>query len=254
METFIKNLAKSTGRILKDGFGKKLKISSKSAHFDLVTQYDLLADRHVINTIRNKYPNHGIMTEESGHIIKKPDFWIVDPLDGTTGFVNNVPSFCVSIAFVSRNKIKLAAIFAPISGELFFAQAGKRAFLNNSKISVSDRSEMKFAGGYTWMATNTTSKAEKMAMYKNIIENELRPMSSHSAALSLCFVACGRFDFVSTKGLFPWDWAAGSLIMKEAGAKVTDFQNRPYRWDSTSVLAANPVLHRKIIQNFKFGK
>jgi myo-inositol-1(or 4)-monophosphatase len=251
METFIKNLARGAGEILKDGFGKKLKVSTKSAKFDWVTQYDKKSDEFIIDRIRKKYPDHGILTEESGELIKKDDFWIVDPLDGTIGFVLNIPVFCVSIAFVSKNKIKMGAIYVPITGELFFAADGKGAFLNNKKIFVSQTSEIKGSHGHAYSGYKKTTKQDKLILNKNLIETEARRFGIPSAAVIFGLVACGRLDFTTTKGLYPWDFAAGAIIMKEAGAQVTDFAGKEFRWDSNSIVAANPVLHKKIMKNFK---
>ena len=252
MDRFIKNLAKDAGKILKDGFGKKLKLTSKSASWDLVTQFDLASDKYIVEKIRRKYPNHGIYSEESGQTARKSDFWIIDPLDGTAGFVNNVPSFGVSIAFVSDNKLRFGAVYQPMTAELFFAKQGDGASLNNKKISVGNQSELKFSKIFSYMHLNTTTKNEKIRMYKNIVNLELRFLPAQSVAIGLSFVACGRHDIAVSKGLYPWDYSAGAFIMKEAGAKVTDFQGKPYRWDSDSVIGANPVLHQKIMENFKF--
>jgi myo-inositol-1(or 4)-monophosphatase len=252
MDKFVKNLALGAGKILKDGFGKKLRITSKLASWDLQTQYDLISEKYITEKIRKKYPNHGIVAEEGGYSKKEKDFWVIDPLDGTSAFINNIPGFCVSIAFVSDNDIKMGVIYAPMSKEMFFAEKGKGAFLNGKKISISQKKKLDQLDIYQLMHLTNTTRTEKLQLYKNIVKYKLVPRTSGgAAAMSLCFLACGRYDAIFIKGIYPWDYAAGALIMKEAGAKVTDFKNRSFLWDSPSIVAANPVLHKKIMKEFK---
>lgn len=255
MENFIKNLARGAGEILRNGFGKKLNISLKSEHsWDIVTQYDLAADNFVIEKIRRKYPNHGIFSEESGHLIKRKNFWLIDPLDGTHAFAKNLASFSVSIAYVSNNQIKLGAVYAPMTDEMFFAKKGHGAFLNNKKIAVGMTDNLDLATTALVTGSKRTTKKERAMIFKNVVKYRLWLSRMESAALSAAYAAAGRYDIWISNNLDPWDYAAGALILKEAGAKITDFRGLPYRWNSESIVAANPKLHKLVIKNFKLPK
>ncbi|HEV8601103.1 MAG TPA: inositol monophosphatase [Patescibacteria group bacterium] len=256
MENFIKNLAKGAGAILKNGYGKRLKISSKSAWWDLVTQYDLLADEFVINKIKARFPSHGILSEESGLSATRKNFWVIDPLDGTYAFARNLGGqFAVSIAFVSANQIKLAAVYAPVLNEFFFAKLRQGAFLNGKKISITNsRDNVELCSAAMVMGTMKTTRPERTMMYRNVVKYRLWLSRMESIALSEAYAAAGRYDLVMSKNLNPWDYAAGALILAEAGARVTDFSGRPYRWNSGSIVAANPKLHKFVIKNFKLPK
>lgn len=249
MEKFIKNLAKGAGAILREGFRKKLRLKFKQDFWDVVTQYDLASEDFLVGKIKARYPNHGIISEEGGGgaMTKKKEFWLIDPLDGTRAFSRGLSHFCVSIAFVSRGELKYGAVYAPMDDELFFGQRHKGAFLNNKSISVTKTDSLKYATIALIMGTARTSYKENIFVYDAVLKNKLWPSNVESAALSAVYPAAGRYDIYISKGLYPWDYSAAALILREAGAKVTDFEGRSYQWDSESIMAANPVLHKKIM-------
>lgn len=255
MERFIKNLARGAGRILRDGFRTEFEFKQKSASYDLVTEFDLAAERFIIDKIQKKYPRHGIIGEESGHVKKRKNFWLIDPLDGTHSFCRGLPHFCTSIAYVHNNKLKVGAVYAPVMDELYLGQAGKGASLNGKKISVSKTAELKYSIISPILGTARTTLAERALIYnKIVVKNWLWMEKIGSAALTLAYTAAGRYDIVLCRHLSPWDYAAGALILEEAGGKVTDLKGAKYRWDGEDILGANPKLHAELLDQIKHLK
>jgi myo-inositol-1(or 4)-monophosphatase len=251
MDNFIKSLVKGAGAIVKKGYQTELKISHKSSAWDLLTEFDLASEKYIIGRIRKRYPDHGILAEERGHMIKRKNFWIIDPIDGTTAFTRGLAQFSVCVAFVSNNVIKLATVYDPIADELFFAQKGKGAFRNKSKIRVAQNSELR----HSWIAHQGRSSKGGYSLRTHVDRVVQRQgmvmMRTGSAQLSGAYTACGRYDILVSTGLNPWDNAACALLMQEAGAKVTTIDGKPYRWDSKTSLGANPKLHKKLIAELK---
>jgi len=252
MEQFIKKIAKQAGAILKDGFGKEQQISEKTSRWDFVTKYDIAAEQFLIKKIRRKYPDHGIWAEESGNqIVGKKQFWIIDPLDGTRGFAKGLPQFCVCIAFVSNDEIKYSVIYDPIRDELFYAAKGKGAFLNGKRIKVSPESKL-FAGFFAYHISLLKPFRKYLKFVRDLLfEETMIGTKTTSGQLSGAYVAMGRYDAFFVKGLQPWDLAAAVLLIKEAGGKVSTLSGKPFKWSDDEVLAANPILHRKIMAKFK---
>lgn len=244
MEQFIKNLVKGAGAIVRKGYATKMKISRKSGPWDLLTKYDLAADNFIVQKIRRRFPSHGILSEESGQAGSNKNFWIIDPIDGTTAFTRGIPQFAVCIAFVHLGKITEAAVYNPIADELFYASVGRGATLNGKKIRVADKPELDHA----WFAQHNSRDFSQRPM---LLEGSIVPMRTGSMQLSGSYTAAGRYDILISKGLNPWDYAACALIIKEAGGKVTTLEGKPYHWNSDSILAANPKLHRKILKQLR---
>ncbi|MDP2933930.1 MAG: inositol monophosphatase family protein [bacterium] len=253
METFIKNLAKGAGAILKAGYKEKVKTNTKSWALDLVTNYDLASNNFIVSKIKKKFPDHGILSEEIKGFIKKDKFWIVDPIDGTFCFVNHLGRFSVSIAYVEKDEIKYGAVYSPMENELFFAEKDCGAFMNNKRISISENKKIYGSSGYVWIYSNPNNLHNYQSIYKKLFNHLFFPIIFPSTAVFLAEAAMGRIDFGVSQGCYPWDYAASALVLSEAGAKVTQIDGKPYRWDSRSLLAANPVLHKKIINALNKG-
>lgn len=249
METFIKNLARGAGAILRDGFKRKLEISHKQDFWDVVTQYDLASENYIVERIKKKFPAHSIIAEESGeHLASRKQFWVIDPLDGTRNFSRGIPFFCVSIAFVKDGQILYGAVYDPMHDELFFAGKGKGAALNGQPITVSPVENLQSAfAAFLWCREPAFRQTIKK-LHSVILEHEIWNVPMASAALALAYTAAGRYDFFVGKGCYPWDYSAGALIAVEAGARVTDFEGGRYKWNSDGAVAANPVLHKKIMK------
>jgi len=251
MEQFIKNLARGAGAILKEGFRKEFEINQKTDHWDVVTQYDLASDKYIQDRIKKKFPGHSILSEETGRAGKSDNLWIIDPLDGTRNFSRGLPFFCVSISFVRKHRVVYGVIYDPIHDELFFAERGRGATLNGKPISVSQASTLDSAMACVLWHSNVVSVQLIKRLQKITLENKFWNTVLASAALSLAQVAAGRLDLFISKGAYPWDYSAAACIVKEAGAKISDLQGKPYKWSSNEVVAANPKLHKLLIKSLR---
>lgn len=248
MEKFIKNLARGSGAILREGFKKKFKSRLKSnRRWDVVTNFDLAVDKFIIKRIQKKYPNHGIITEESGQIKKSKNFWILDPIDGTYAFVKGLDQFCISLAFVSNDILKFGVIYDPVRDELFFAQKNGGAYLNGRQISVARTRDMEFCHASIILGSGATAKKDYKVIFNNAAKYPVWFAKLESAALNAAYLAKGIYDVLLVKNLSCWDISAGALLMRESGAKVTNWDGKAYRWDSRGLLAANPILHKKAL-------
>ena len=211
---------------------------------NLLTEADLKSEAIIKTAISEQYPNHSILSEESG-LEKKGDIkWIIDPLDGTTNFAHGLPCFCTSIAMEAEGKVVLGVVYNPVLKECFSVIKGKGAFLNQKPVRVSQTSEMIQALLATGFPYDIQQKPEPvMTRFKNMIMHAGGVRRGGSAALDLCYVACGRFDGFWEERLNPWDTAAGMLIIQEAGGKVSDFSGGVYSVYGKEILATNGFLH-----------
>ncbi len=242
------------GDLLRKGFGTKFKVSSKSSHHDLVTDFDAAAEKAIIKTIQEHFPDHGLLAEESGTNgkLQAPITWIIDPLDGTTNFARNVPIFCVSIAAVDRKGHALCgAVYQPLNGELFLAQRGHGAYLNGSRMHTSTVPKYEKALGATGFPYDLVRDARLIEHFATMasLGNPIRGIGS--AALSLAYVAAGRFDAYWGVNLQPWDFAAGKLLVEESGGLVTTQNGQVCpAFDPCSLLATNGLIHNEMLSYF----
>ena len=258
MESY-KNLAiqvaKKAGRILHNRLGRVKKVGYKGA-VNLVTEMDLLSEKIIVSEIRQRYPDHRILAEEKTHPRGDSSYrWVIDPLDGTTNYAHGYPIFCVSIGLEKNADIILGVVYDPSRNDLFVGEKGKGARLNGRRIQVSTTPRLSgslLATGFPYdlreSPVNNFDHFENFALRVHAVRR------AGSAALDLCYVAAGRFDGFWEMKLGPWDLAAGSLIVKEAGGKVTDFQGRPIHLDGKHVLASNGKIHREMIKILKMGR
>jgi len=236
------------GAILRSHLGRLCGINKKG-DIDLVTEADIESEKVIIETILNAFPEHSILAEESGFNKGKADYeWIVDPLDGTTNFTHQLSMFSVSIAFALQGNIVLGIVFNPVTEELFSAVKGKGAELNSRPIKVSDSksvSESLLVTGFPYDFKNIVNSL--MIRFSNCLKASRGVRRLGSAALDLCFVACGRFDAFWEQNLKPWDTSAGVLIASEAGAVITDFSNEMFTLDKKEILVTNGKIHNEMI-------
>jgi myo-inositol-1(or 4)-monophosphatase len=232
------------GDLLRQHFGHLPEIRKKGT-IDLVTAADIESEHAIVETIRSAFPDHGILAEETGSVEGRPDMrWIIDPLDGTTNFAHGLAIFAVSIAFEHMGTPVFGIVFNPVSGETFTALAGQGASLNNHPIKISDTTtvvDSLLVTGFPY---------DLAAMPADIVNRFERCLGAAqgirrlgSAALDLCYVAAGRFDGFWEENLKPWDTAAGMTIALEAGARITDFEGRPYTINQKQILATNGHIH-----------
>ena len=240
--------AKTTGLFLKKNIDKAHRIEFKGA-IDIVTEMDTKAENLIIKTLKNTFPDHGILTEESQEQKTNSEYrWIIDPLDGTTNYSHGFPVFCVSIALEKNGEIILGVVYNPMLNELFTAEKGKGAYLNNKKIKVSDIKELTkslLATGFPYDVR--TSEQNNIANFARFAVKAQAIRRAGSAALDMCYVACGRFDGFWELKLKPWDTAAAMLIINEAGGMVTDFKGNPFSFYSGETLASSGLIHAEMI-------
>ena len=218
---------------------------------NLVTEVDLLCEKTIKEIIMGEYPAHSFLGEEGGEALgeKSAYKWIVDPLDGTTNYAHGFPMYCTSIALEVEGEIILGVVLDPTRNELFTACRGGGAFLNEEKISVTRREnliECLLATGFAYDVQKT--EVDNIRHFTNFIKNARGVRRPGSAALDLCYVAAGRFDGYWEMKLKPWDSAAGFLLVKEAGGKVTVFNGEPYSVYAPEIVASNGVVHGQMIR------
>jgi myo-inositol-1(or 4)-monophosphatase len=229
-------------------FNGEYKITNKEGINNLVTEADHAAEKAIIDIIQKDYPNHFILSEETGEIKSESEFkWIIDPIDGTVNFSNGIPLCCVSIGLEKDGKMIMGAVYNPFLDELFFAQTGFGASLNDKKISVSKKTKVInscLVTGFPY--TYLDSPNGPLQVFEKLIRQGIPVRRLGSAAIDLCWVAAGRFDGFYEHKLQAWDSAAGFLIVEEAGGKVTDFAGNPYSPYQPHILATNGAIHEEL--------
>lgn len=249
LKTAIKAAKEAGDVIIKSMKSRKL-IDYKSAD-NLLTDTDLKAEKKILSIIKEKFPKHSFFTEEG--LAKKTvsdHLWVIDSLDGTTNFFHSFPHFCVSIAHLFKGKMDLGVIFDPIRKELFHAEKGKGAFLNNKKIVVSNTTKLTDAlliSGFAYERGEVMKR--NLRNIENFFNEEIHGIRrTGSAALDLCYVACGRADGFWEFGLKPWDIAAGSLIHTEAGGKITGIKGEKYHLMMIDIVTSNSKIHDQMLK------
>lgn len=234
---------------LKRFFNGKFKISNKEGINNLVTEADHAAEKAIFEVIRQEYPGHHILSEETGEIVTDSTYkWIIDPIDGTVNFANGIPICCVSIGVEVRGQMIMGAVYNPFFNELFFAQHGFGATLNDQIIHVSDKTEVIkscLVTGFPYTYLDTPNGP--LQVFEKLIRNGVPVRRLGSAAIDLCWVAAGRFDGFYEHKLQAWDSAAGFLIVEEAGGKVTDFKGDRYSPYQPHIIATNGKIHDELV-------
>ena len=236
------------GSALRSFFGNQFRIEKKGA-IDLVTEADLASERAIVDIIVKAFPDHTVVAEESGTRPGSDTYcWLIDPLDGTTNFAHGIAIFAVSIAFLKNGTPVVGVVLNPVTGELFEATAGKGAFLNGRPISVSLTRQLADSLLVTGFPYNLKEMLDPlMERLTRCLDAGRGVRRLGAAALDLCFVACGRFDGFWEQNLKPWDTAAGKVIAEEAGARLTDFNDRLFHVDGDAILATNGRIHAEMI-------
>jgi myo-inositol-1(or 4)-monophosphatase len=228
-----------------------LQVTAKNTN-DFVTEVDHAAEAAVIETILTAYPAHAILAEESGrlHGAKHSDYlWIIDPLDGTTNFIHGFPVYCVSIALSFRGKVEQAVVYDPTRNDLFIASKGRGAFLNDKRLRVSKRirlGEALVGTGFPFRKGDNFQRY--MKMFEAVAPHCAGLRRPGSAALDLCYVAAGWYDGFFETGLNPWDVAAGSLMITEAGGLIGNFTGESDFLHQREVVAGTPKVYGQLVQ------
>ena len=241
--------AYKAARILQSHFGNNPRVHKKDA-VEIVTEADTKSEKEIISTIQERFPEHAFLGEECGLMEGSAEFrWVVDPLDGTVNFAHRIPIFSISIALTYRGEIVLGIVLNPMDGELYSAFRGQGAQLNGKQIKVSTTQPVCDSLLVTGFPYEIRKAFEPiMARYGNCLKAAQAVRRLGSAALDLCYVACGRFEGFWEQYLKPWDTAAGALIAAEAGATVTTFADKPYTLDDQEILATNGLIHKEMLR------
>jgi myo-inositol-1(or 4)-monophosphatase len=230
---------------------ERLTVTAKS-HNDFVTEVDKAAEDVIIATLLEAYPGHGILAEESGreHGAKDSDFvWVIDPLDGTTNFIHGFPVYAVSIALTWRGQVQQAVVYDPSRNDLFYASKGKGAYLNDRRIRVSKRTRMLetlIGTGFPFRKGDNFQRY--MKMFEEVMVQCAGMRRPGAASLDLCYVAAGYLDGFFETGLSPWDVAAGSLIITEAGGLVGNFTGEPDFLYQREIVAGTPRIYGQLVK------
>jgi myo-inositol-1(or 4)-monophosphatase len=232
------------GALLRSRYGGRHRIDHKG-EVDLVTEVDREAEGLIVDTLASAFPSHGIVAEESAPRIGGTGHrWYVDPIDGTTNFAHGYPHFVVSVALGQGDDLLLGLVYDPLREELFSASRGGGAFRNGEPIAVSGTTAVDAALVATGFAYDRRQHADfYLGFVRVAMLRTLGVRVSGSAALDLCWVACGRLDAFWEWKLQPWDTAAGRVILEEAGGRVTDFDGRAHRLDGEQTAASNGRIH-----------
>jgi myo-inositol-1(or 4)-monophosphatase len=254
MLNFATDIARDAGKLLVQKLGTA-KVSTKG-DINLVTEADIAAEKLIIERIQSYYPQHGILAEESGETVlmggKRSEWkWIIDPLDGTTNYAHSYPCFCVSIALERDGQLEIGVIYDPMRDEMFAAERGHGATLNDRKIRVSDVERLSDAMLCTGFPYNVRERPDFARDFTNFTMNAQAVRRDGSAALDLAYVACGRFDGFWEDGLSPWDVAAGALLIIEARGRVSNFKDEPHDIYNEQFLASNGLIHDAMMSLLK---
>lgn len=243
------NTAKKAGDLVLAEFGKTQSIEFKGA-IDIVTEMDKLAENLIIKEIKNKFPDHGIITEESDEQnVDASCRWIIDPIDGTTNYAHGFPFFCTSIGYEVDGIIQAGAVYLPYMNEMFFAEKGGGAFLNENKITVSTINEVDkslLATGFPYDIR--TSKNNNLDNFVRIVKSAQAIRRPGAAAIDICYVAAGRLEGFWEVKLKPWDMAAAKIILEEAGGRLSGFNGEEFSIYEDFCLATNGLVHDELIE------
>jgi myo-inositol-1(or 4)-monophosphatase len=243
------NAAKQSGQMLKKEYAgfDRLDVRLKS-HHEVLTKADLMSQEIIIREIKKYFPSHGIISEEQEQIKNYSDHtWYIDPIDGTTNFTMHNPLWSISMALAIKNQLVFGLIYVPLIEEIYLAQAGSGAYLNGKKIRVSNINQGKILNTFCHGSKDSDIK-KALAYWRKQKLNELDCRQMGSAAIELAYVAAGRVESFVAPGTHDWDVAAGTLLIREAGGKVTDFKGRDWQLGNPNIAASNGKVHTQILR------
>jgi len=244
--------AKVAGKFAFEHIDKVKEISYKGGANNLVTDIDKKCEKMILDRIIAKFPSHSILAEETGdHSPGNAVKWVVDPLDGTTNFAHGFPVFCCSIGVLLEGEARVGVVYDPTRDELFTAVKGEGASMNGRKISVSETSVLAESLVATGFAYDIEGKVANIDYFKRALHEVQAVRRAGSAAIDLCYAACGRFDGFWEFGLAPWDTAAAHLIVQEAGGVVTARDRGEYDIFKKEIVATNGKVHTEMLALFE---
>ena len=249
INVLVKASRKAAKVLIRDyGEVEKLQVSLKGPG-DFVTMSDKKVEKILIEELQKARPDYSILSEEAGYIKKNEEFkWIIDPIDGTANFLHGIPHFAISIGLEKNNEIICGIIYDPIKDEMFFAEKGNGAYLNNQRIRVSSRSKlnncMVVTGGPRRDSSEREKVIEEYKRFSSTVDIPIRKMGS--AALDMAYVAAGRFDGFWQRNLSHWDVAAGIIIVKESGGFVENIKAEGFNKEKVDIVASNSKIHKEL--------
>jgi len=250
MLEFAKITAKGAGAILMEHFGKISSYDRKSSHIDLLTIADTQSEAFILKEITKTFPDHHIIAEESATVENNSDYrWVIDPLDGTTNFVHSLPIFAVSIGLQYKDETIVGVVYNPAVDKCFWAEKNGGAFLNGESIHITSTNTLGdslLVTGFPYYHDDRWRKG--FDLFKTLYGKTQGVRRLGAAALDFCFVAMGRFEGFWEFGLQPWDVCAGALIVKEAGGKVSDWDDSPMPFSGNRILATNGHIHKEMLE------
>jgi myo-inositol-1(or 4)-monophosphatase len=250
LETAVE-IAREAGRLVANYHRRHIPFEIKG-EFDLVTEADRASEKLIVERLRSHFPAHAIVAEEGGGYESSSEFcWFVDPLDGTTNFAHGFPMFCVSMGLERAGEPIAGVVYDPVHGELFTAERGAGAFLNNHRIHTSAVAHLSDSLASTGFPSRKRHHNVNIHFYYQLAMASHGVRRTGSAALDLAFVAAGRLEFFWEFGLKPWDMAAGALLVQEAGGRVSEMTGGPLSVTASDhILADNGLLHDEILAAF----
>ena len=238
-----------SGALILNGYMSHDSSYTHKSDFEVVTKWDLESERIIKDVIHSSYPLHSFIAEESGGQSTKEGTWIIDPIDGTTNFVHKFPFFCSSIAYMKDGELLAGGVYAPVLGDLYMAEKGGGAYKNGKKIEVSEVKSLDaslLATGFHYERKD--DKDNLISFMDSAIQKVQGIRRCGSAALDLCFTACGNYDLYIEYGIHSWDIAAGILLVEEAGGKVTNTRGGKLDIFSREIAASNGLVHDEAIK------
>jgi len=244
-------IAREAGALLASYYERHVPFESKG-EFDLVTEADRASEKLIVERLSSHFPSHGILAEEGGGHESASEYrWYVDPLDGTTNFAHSFPMFNVTLALARGDELIAGVVFVPLTNELFTAERGAGAYLNNRRIHVSSAKRLAESLSSTGFPSRKRQHNSNIYFYYQLAMASHGVRRTGSAAIDIAYVACGRLDFFWEFGLKPWDVAAGCLLVQEAGGRVSEMDGAAYRiTKSESFLSDNGALHAEVLEIF----
>lgn len=249
-DRFIQEIVRRAGATIKKNYGVITHGEQKTSQHDIVTEADFESERLLISAIRKKFPYHTILSEESGELKGRSRYtWIIDPLDGTSNFAREIPLFGVIVAFADGTTITHGAIYDPIHDQMFYTRRGQGSYCNGRRIFVSQEQMLE---EMVVMMSNVRlrSSLEQFAHWRSLLALYTTYYKSYgSAAQAMMAVSSGKIDVYIIGGAYPWDIAAGGLLVQEAGGKITHLDGRRWDWreQNQHIIVANPLLHRRLL-------
>lgn len=249
--------AREAARIQQAERDSDMQIETKSTDVDLVTRVDRLCEERIRQVIAAEHPTHQVLGEEGGDVTVEggdPRFrWIVDPIDGTVNYAHGYPFFCASVALEIDGAVQVGAVYDGERDELFTAVLGQGAQLNGARVDVTEESDLKRALCCTGFAYNVPDRLRNLELFGRVLPVVQGVRRAGSAALDVCYVACGRLDAFWELTLQPWDTAAATLILREAGGSTSGADGLPHRLDDPVLVATNGHLHGKLLDLLGFA-